>query len=99
MTVVLLILAIIDIVGNVIVCAIIKRNRDMRYIFILFLFTVEPLHNAHRGNRKRGLCIKMARMGRLDRCKMTPVFIIFFLQFFVKNTLFILAYINLYVDT
>ena len=48
MTVVLLILAIIDIVGNVIVCAIIKRNRDMRYIFILVLFTVEPLHNAHR---------------------------------------------------
>lgn len=30
MTVVLLLLAIIDIVGNVIVCAIIKRNRDMR---------------------------------------------------------------------
>ena len=52
MTVVLLLLAIIDIVGNVIVCAIIKRNRDMRYIFILFLFSV---HNGHPRDRKKGL--------------------------------------------
>lgn len=31
-TIILLLLVIVDIVGNSLVCAIIKRNRDMRYV-------------------------------------------------------------------
>ena len=89
MTVVLLILAIIDIVGNVIVCAIIKRNRDMRYIFILFLFKMESLHNAHHGDRGKGPLYKESAYGEVELYDDTC-----FSQFFVKNTAFILAYIN-----
>ena len=66
MTVVLLILGIIDIVGNVIVCAIIKRNRDMRYVFIIFLLIkMESLHNAHHGNREKGPLYKDGAYGEV----------------------------------
>ena len=85
MTVVFLLLAIIDIVGNVIVCAIIKRNRDMRYLFILFLFTVSEA--ATFGAEERGGCGQVTVMGRQGH----PLFCNIFCK---KKYLFYLAYVN-----
>ena len=43
-TTVLVILAIVDVVGNIIVCLIIKRNRDMRYTESITIITIDQFN-------------------------------------------------------